>query len=156
MARKVMAALLATLGLIAAAPALAQGNAAPTPYTASGQAYAEVTQAVRSDGLMTMVVRFKTDEPDYAGETLYEPMDQSEILRRVYLDAADRTFLLIWDDGVPQMPERFELEANSTGEPGAVVGEWQGLFEAPDHDLSRITLILPSVGRIGPVPIRNR
>lgn len=156
MVRKFFTAILAAASLPFAAPALAQGNATPIPYTQSGQAYAEVVQATRADGLMTMVVRFKTDDPDYPGETLYETMDRSEILRRVYLDAADRSFLMMWDDGVPQMPETFALDANTAGEPGAVVGEWRGVFEAPHHDLSRIALILPGVGRIGPFPIRNR
>lgn len=154
MAPAIRSALFAALCLWAM-PVLADDRSY-LPRTQSGLAYAEVTQSVRRGDVMTVTVRFSTDDPEYPGETLYSSIPENEVVRLVYLEAGDRNFELLRDGGEAAMPDALHLDPNPTGEPGAVVGTWEGIFEAPDSDLRQIMLILPNVDRIGPFPIRNR
>jgi hypothetical protein len=154
-ARLVSALALAVLSL-AAGPAGAQNTRGLTPHTASGEAYVEVTRAARRDQIMTVVLTFRTDLPGYRGETIYADIPGNEVVRRVYLLAGDRDFPVLNEGGELFMPEALHLEANESGEAGAVVGQWEAVFIAPDHDLREVTLYLPNVDPIGPFPIRNR
>lgn len=157
MAYRFAALLALALAFPAAMPSLASENARlrATPLTTGG-AVAEVTHAVRRDRIMTIVVQFVTDDPDYRGETIYADIPENEIVRRVYLQAGDRDFALLREGGEIHMPEALHLEANESEEAGVVVGEWEGVFVAPDSDLREITLFLPNLDPIGPFPIRNR
>lgn len=143
--------------LLLGALAAAFGNPSPDfrPATELG-AYAEVVTAVRQNDIMTVRVEFRTDDPDYPGETLYEAIPYDEVVRRVYLEAGDRNFEVLRNAGAVHMPDALHLSANNSDQPGAVVGIWDAVFEAPDHDLREIYLFLPNTQRIGPFPIRNR
>ncbi|MCB8890180.1 hypothetical protein [Vreelandella malpeensis] len=124
--------------------------------TASGHAYAEPYRAVRKEGVLHIEVRFLTDYPGYSGELIYENIPLERIDGLIYAEFGDQSFSLLRKQGDVVAPKSLRLGFNYDPERNPRVGSWKADFVAPLHDVNEVTLFMPNVAPIGPIPIRDR
>lgn len=135
--------------------ALADDDYSDLPQTPSTHAYAELRDADREDGKLSIEVRFLTDRSGYSGETIYR--DLADATSTIYVEAGGKKYSLVNDeDGKPDADERLELQFNYDPDKNPRVGSWEGVFEAPPAEVTEATLILPNVEKIGPFEISNQ
>ena len=130
-----------------AASVLARG------LTSDGRAEAQVVEADRDAGVLTIKIRFVPigDPAKYDTQTLYgSPQD---IKDSIFVIAGDRKYVLLKDgDGAPLAPDRLIVEAGG-GKPLAAV--WWGKFPAPPKAQAQVALVLPGVEQIGPIAVAD-
>lgn len=138
-----------TLGADAAAPAqpAAGGTIQTREVDATPGLVAELIEATRKDGVLTIKVRFR----NVGSEQLYKSFETDHgDYSRFYLTAGDQKFFVLKDsEGAPLAPQylRVQLEPNQTM-------TWWAKFPAPAGQAT-FDLVMPDLVPFEDVPIRD-
>jgi hypothetical protein len=123
--------------------------------TSHGTAEAQVVEAVRQGGVLTVKVRFGPVRTPGGGSdyhTIYgNPKTAQEEIAVV---AGDRKYFLLTDaDGMPLTPPDLTVRvARDT----PLAGTWWGKFPAPPAEIKTISLTMPEVEAIENIPQSDR
>lgn len=180
--RSVLAALAATLGLAACGDSAAPGGGAPGPVAAAtpeakaqaqdvqaaakesviargmtshGTAEAQVVEAVRQNGILTVKIRFGPVRTPGGGSdfhTLYGNPKKAQ--EEIAVVAGDRKYFLLTDaDGMPLTPPDMMVKVTKDA---PLAGTWWGKFPAPPAEIKTVSLTLPEVEAIENIPLSDR
>ena len=120
----------------------------------TGAAQANVVEASRSGGILTVRVRFVRTQgaEDNIFHTVYsKPGDLEET---AYLVAGDQKYFLLTDaEGDPLTTPALQLQIDRDK---PLAGVWWGKFPAPPPEIREVSLTMPEVEEIGPIPISDR
>jgi len=147
-----LAAIGLPLGSAVAQESLEQ-DAIASGLTDDGMVEANVVEASRKAGILTIKIRFVplVEGSDYS-ETIYD--DLSEWEGDLYVLVGGKKYLLLQDsEGKPLASPSLELEVEE-GRPFA--GYWYGRFHAPPQQISEVSLTIPGVEPIEPIAITDR
>ncbi len=116
-----------------------------------GRAEAQVVEAARSGGVLTVRVRFVRQAAAQEGiKTLYSG-DPGE---DAYLVAGDKKYFLLTDtEGHALASDGLMLDID---ENRPLAGTWWGKFPAPPPEVTTVSVILPGVESIDAVPLADR
>jgi len=122
--------------------AAAEGRVLGTGLIQDGRAEAQVVEASRAGGILTVRVRFQRVAAATEGnKTIYGSYD--DIRPTIYVVAGDKKYFLLTDtEGKPLTPEDLSLEIY---ESRPLAGAWWGKFPAPPPEVTRISLVLPEM-----------
>ena len=181
--RSVLAALAATLGLAACGDKAAESGGAPGPVAAAttqeakaqaqdvraaaqesviargmtshGTAEAQVVEAVRQNGILTLKIRFGPVRTPGGGtdfHTLYSNPKKAQ--EQIAVVAGDRKYFLLTDaDGMPLTPPDMMVKVTKDA---PLAGTWWGKFPAPPAEIKTVSLTLPEVEAIENIPLSDR
>ncbi|MFQ3789241.1 hypothetical protein [Halomonas sp. A29] len=147
---------IALLALVITATALAEEPLAEAELS-SGLAVGQVTQAIRSDGVLTVRVGFAAPEGAASSsrrehETLYSSIGTTSYRQNFYVIAGENRHLLLADtEGTPLTVPSLTI----TREGNTVRGTWWGKFPAPEEDITSFSLALPGGMLFDNVPISD-
>lgn len=139
-----------TTGTEAAAPAspAAGGVIQTREVDATPGLVAELTEATRKDGVLTIKVRFRHTGP----ERVYHSFETDHgRYSRFYVTAGDQKYFVLKDsEGAPLAPQylRVDLEPNLTM-------TWWAKFPAPPAGQATFDLVMPDLVPFEDVPIRD-
>lgn len=125
----------------------------PTGSFSTGEVEAQVTEATRKGGILTVKVRFAVAEgASFPTNTwLYSNPDAG--YKEAYVVAGDKKYFVLKDaEGAPLMPPGLML--NGRKDRGAV-GIWWGKFPAPPAEVRDFSLALPQTSPLDEIPIRD-
>ena len=181
--RSVLAVLAAALGLAACGDKAAEGGGAPGPVAAAttpeakaqaqdvraaaqesviargmtshGTAEAQVVEAVRQNGILTLKIRFGPVRTPGGGtdfHTLYSNPKKAQ--EQIAVVAGDRKYFLLTDaDGKPLTPPDMMVKVTKDA---PLAGTWWGKFPAPPAEIKTVSLTLPEVEAIENIPLSDR
>lgn len=181
--RSVLAVLAVALGLAACGDKAAEGGGAPGPVAAAttpevkaqeqdvraaaqesviargmtshGTAEAQVVEAVRQNGILTLKIRFGPVRTPGGGtdfHTLYSNPKKAQ--EQIAVVAGDRKYFLLTDaDGMPLTPPDMMVKVTKDA---PLAGTWWGKFPAPPAEIKTVSLTLPEVEAIENIPLSDR
>lgn len=122
--------------------AAAQGRVLGAGLIDDGRAEAQVVEASRAGGILTMRVRFQRVAAAEEGyKTVYSSRD--DVRPTIYVVAGDKKYFLLTDtEGQPLTPQALALDID-TDTP--LAGTWWGKFPAPPPEVTRVSLVLPNM-----------
>lgn len=120
---------------------------------ANGRAEAQVVEASRANGVLTLRVRFQRapgadgHDPVYYGS----PASWKD---NIYVTAGDKKYFLLADtEGDPLASDDLTLRLD---EDIPVAATWFGKFPAPGPEIGAISLVLPEVEPLDNIPVSDR
>ncbi|CAN7606771.1 hypothetical protein LJR219_004626 [Phenylobacterium sp. LjRoot219] len=123
--------------------------------TSHGTAEAQVVEAVRQNGILTVKIRFgPVRAPGGATDfhTLYPNPKKAQ--QEIAVVAGDRKYFLLTDaDGMPLTPPDMMVKVTQDA---PLAGTWWGKFPAPPAEIKTISLTLPEVEAIENIPLSDR
>ncbi|PAU74569.1 hypothetical protein [Halomonas salipaludis] len=123
----------------------------------SGLAIAQVTEASRADGVLTVRVGFVAPEgarntTQSERETIYGSVSRNVYRQDLYIIAGENRHLLLADtEGTPLTVRTLQI----TRDGDRVSGTWWGKFPAPEEDIESFSLALPGGMLFDNVPISD-
>jgi hypothetical protein len=123
----------------------------------SGLAVGQVTEASRSNGVLTVRVGFAVPEGSQSSsqterETVYGTIAGLDYRKAFYVIAGENRHLLLADtEGTPLAVPSLQI----VREGDTVRGTWWGKFPAPDNDITEFSLALPGGMLFDNVPISD-
>ena len=124
-----------------------------TGLTDGGAAEAQVVEAVRSDNILTIKLRFK---PLVASklERIYDSISKDAYQNSFYVLASNKKYLLLTDSNdVPLTNPYLVIKANKDS---PIAGSWHGRFPAPPKDVTEVSLTIPGVETLDAIKITDR
>lgn len=117
----------------------------------NGLAEAQVVEASRANGVLTMRVRFQRAQGTRGTETIYGYSGPGD---DVYVIAADKKYFLLADtEGARLASKELYLKLN---ENTPVAATWFGKFPAPGPEVRAVSLVLPNVEPLDNIPLTDR
>jgi hypothetical protein len=146
-----------TTGGTAATPAVVAAQPAPQVLGRSavsdGTIQANVVEATRSGGVMTLKVRFTPVGLAECCHSVTMYNSPKDALDKVYAVAGDKKYFLLTDaEGVPLTPDRLSPMVSK----GPMAGTWWGKFPAPPAEVKAVSLTLPEMETIDAIPLSDR
>lgn len=118
---------------------------------ANGKAEAQVVEATRQAGVLTLRVRFQRTAGANSWETVYgSNMDRDAVY---VIAGANKLFPLTDAEEKPLITPDFTLRLGSDY---PVAGVWFGKFPAPPADVRSVSLVLPKTEPLDNIPISDR
>ncbi len=123
--------------------------------TSHGTAEAQVVEAVRQNGILTLKIRFGPVRAPGGGtdfHTLYGNPKKAQ--EEIAVVAGDRKYFLLTDaDGMPLTPPDMMVKVTKDA---PLAGTWWGKFPAPPAEIKTVSLTLPEVEAIENIPLSDR
>jgi len=120
---------------------------------ANGRAEAQVVEASRANGVLTLRVRFQRAQGASGQESVYygAPANWKD---DIYVTAGDKKYFLLADtEGYPLASDDLTLQLNDDM---PVAATWFGKFPAPGPEIQAISLVLPQVEPLDNIPLSGR
>lgn len=117
---------------------------------AHGLAEAQVVEATRSAGVLTLRVRFQRAQGAGSVETIYGSPGKDDIY---VIGGANKLFPLTDAEGKPLVTPDLFLRLNADM---PVAGTWFGKFPAPPPEVKTVSLVLPNVEPLDSIPLSDR
>lgn len=131
--------------------AAAGGTVLTRGMAANGKAEAQVMEATRQAGVLTVRVRFARTAGTNNWETMYGPNVDRDA---VYVVAgANKLFPLTDAEERPLITPDFQLKL---GTEYPMAGVWFGKFPAPPAEVKAVSLVLPKTEPLDNIPITDR
>lgn len=150
----------AAIIVLASAPAVSSPATAQTAPLATGEmvdgdswAVAEVSEATRKDGVLTITVRLKAGEGVRNNKNIWFYRTQKDGYDEIYVLAGKKKYFALKDsEGTPLIPDHGKVSMDD-GKGRAI---WTARFPAPPVEIKDVSLTLPLTSALDSIPITDR
>lgn len=124
-----------------------------TGLTDGGAAEAQVVEAVRAGGILTIKLRFKPLATNKL-ERLYDSISKDAYENSFYVLAGNKKYLLLTDSNDKPLTNPYLVVKANKDSPTA--GSWHGRFPAPPKDVTEVSLTIPGVETLDAIKVTDR